>query len=102
MEIDYVKLTADEIARDPLFKKWILQPSPGVNHFWQSFLQLHPTQKQKVQQARELLMLVYGFSSTQLDPLRKEAIHRQLIARIDQSRKRKIRTKILFSILAVS
>ena len=102
MEIDYVKLTADELARDPLFRKWILQPSSSVNHFWQSFLLLHPAQKQKTQHARELLMLAYGFSDTQLDPLRKDKIHRQLIARIDQSRNRKIRARVLFSIAAVS
>jgi len=101
MEMDYVKLTADELARDLSFRKWILQPSPGVNHFWQRFLLLHPTQKQKMQQARDLLELSYGFPAAQLDPLRKDEIHCQIIARIVEDRRRKIKIRILASVAAV-
>ncbi|MFD1144453.1 FecR family protein [Larkinella insperata] len=57
----YATLEIIDLARDPDFRRWIRNPTPEQNQFWESFKAVYPHQQTTLEQAR---LLVIGLEST--------------------------------------
>ncbi|RRB15028.1 FecR family protein [Larkinella knui] len=57
----YATIETIDLARDPDFRAWILNPTPERNQFWASVKALYPYQQATIEQAR---LLVGGLEST--------------------------------------
>ncbi|RRA97651.1 FecR family protein [Larkinella rosea] len=57
----YATIDTIELARDPDFRMWILQPTSERNRFWDSVKTLYPHQQGTMEQAR---LLVAGLEAT--------------------------------------
>ncbi|GAB3917071.1 FecR family protein [Larkinella terrae] len=57
----YATIDTIELARDPDFRMWILQPTPERNRFWDSVKALYPQQQTILDEAR---LLVIGLEKT--------------------------------------
>lgn len=58
--MDYQHFDAKDFATDEYFQQWVLLPDNTNDHFWQTWMQEHPEQKDMVEQARKtVLMLGY-------------------------------------------
>jgi len=62
----YQNYTEEQFAADEYFQQWVLQPDNDNDHFWESYLLLHPGQQETIAKARTLVTALavnnYGFS----------------------------------------
>lgn len=55
MNKPYYSYTLEELASDPYFKQWVLDPTPELEQFWEEFLQKNPQKAPLVQEAQMLI-----------------------------------------------
>ncbi|MFW5760533.1 MAG: FecR family protein [Cyclobacteriaceae bacterium] len=55
----YLHYTEDDFFHDPKFRKWVLQPDPELNYFWERWIMNHPEKKNQVKLARRLIKTVH-------------------------------------------
>lgn len=55
---NYIRFTAEELAQDDLFRRWVHQPDSETNLFWTDFLQQNPDRQPVVVSAKALLKAV--------------------------------------------
>jgi transmembrane sensor len=53
--MDYSKYSAEDLALDGEFQKWVLDPTPEINAFWTKWLSQNPDQNNIVAEAAELI-----------------------------------------------
>ena len=53
---DYSRFSADDFLDDDAFLRWVRQPTPETDHFWQTFLDRQPGQQAAVASARQFLL----------------------------------------------
>ena len=56
--MNYIRYTAEELAQDDLFRRWVLQPDSETDLFWTDFLRQHPHKQPVVVTAKALLKAV--------------------------------------------
>ncbi len=100
---NYHKFSIDQLAKDPWFQRWVLNPTKKDLLFWQQFLAEHPDQLEKVQTAKRRVESAAGsIQPERLRPLEKKKMHERLMEAVRRDRKRfKIRTLTLSAAAAV-
>ncbi|MCB0669121.1 MAG: hypothetical protein KDC80_25025, partial [Saprospiraceae bacterium] len=98
---DYHLLSIDEIAKDPSFRNWILNPTPANDDYWNNYIELYPEQAGKISSAREIVLLTQMVEIPGLDEVRKMAMHDKLMQRIGRHKRNKTFRKILLWVAAV-
>ncbi len=54
--MDYKKYDTEDFIMDPDFRDWVLTPSKESNIYWKNFLEDHPDKRNKIKDARGILM----------------------------------------------
>lgn len=88
----YKNCSLEELAADPAFRTWVLDPTEESTAFWKAFLDEHPEKKPVVRNAQTLVRSVQEYfqkeklSEEQLiqyyEQIKKQASTRQSIARV--------------------
>jgi transmembrane sensor len=53
--MNYQKYDIEDFVHDPLFRKWVLNPNPESNHFWEKWLISNPDKKRDVLVSRIII-----------------------------------------------
>jgi len=56
--MDYKDYTVKEFLHDKLFRKWVERPDNETNIFWGTWLRENPDQRETVEQARDILLMI--------------------------------------------
>lgn len=56
--MEYLYNSATDFAADENFIQWVKAPTPESNLFWENWMQQHPFQRELVQEARQLVLLL--------------------------------------------
>jgi len=56
--MDYKDYTVRDFLHDELFRKWIENPDHGTKLFWETWMRENPDQRNTVEQARDVLLLI--------------------------------------------
>jgi ferric-dicitrate binding protein FerR (iron transport regulator) len=67
----YIGYTEEQFAADEYFQQWVLQPDSGQGQYWESYLRLHPAQRDTLLRAR-LLVEELAANDYNLQPLSGE------------------------------
>ena len=57
--MSYQQYTIEDFLHDPHFRKWVLNPDPDINFFWEKWLLNHPDRKKDIQTARKLVQTLH-------------------------------------------
>lgn len=83
----FTDYSIDQLARDEDFRRWVFQPKPEDHQFWQELVERRPDMLEKVLTAQKLLQTSGKLRTEgQLDPDRKDLLHRQLMQRIQRDK----------------
>ncbi len=93
-------LSTDELARNPDFRRWVLQPNVHDQHYWQHIIHHNPSQDEKISLARELVIAATSLSGDRLQPARKKILHQQLMVKIHRHKKQLRLRRISLSLAA--
>lgn len=65
----YRDFTIQDFVADEYFRKWVYQPTPEAETFWQNWLQENPSKRKEVDEARALLQQIQfrNFQASQED-----------------------------------
>lgn len=78
--MDYREYQFHELARDPLFRKWVLENDADLEKFWNNWLERNPSEKNKVLAARALLLSLRetdtGLEEEELDDIAENILVR--------------------------
>jgi len=86
---NYHKFSIDQLAKDPWFQRWVLNPTKKDLLFWQQFLAEHPDQLEKVQTAKRRVESAAGsIQPERLRLLEKKKMHERLMEAVRRDRKR--------------
>lgn len=69
---------------DDYFRRWVKNPTPEIEEFWEQWMKLHPNQKETVREARRLLRTI-DFEKTPPDKIPAAAILERIQTTIRQS-----------------
>ena len=79
----YEQPTVLDLLKDENFKSWVLHPTPELDFFWRSWVENHPSQVGKIEEARAILLSAkpskHGLPT--LSSQDKEAIFQQVLAK---------------------
>ncbi|WP_025763081.1 FecR family protein [Dyadobacter tibetensis] len=76
----------DKYLNDNDFIKWIVEPNPELNAYWQDFILNHPEEKENLEGARKVVTKL-GSISTPLSSHEKEALLSNILSEINHSKK---------------
>ncbi|SKB83845.1 FecR family protein [Dyadobacter psychrophilus] len=91
--MDYRYHTAEELATDDLFRKWVTSPTPEITSFWLKWIADNPEKSVEVGMARELVLAVYDIHT---DDLTEETLQHEIaeITRLAEIQKQNTNTNI--------
>ena len=76
--------TIEELASNPDFRNWVLNPTSELNHFWQDFLQKNPQKEAVVEEAKNIIKAThFYFDQNKTDPQKIEAYFEELGKKIE-------------------
>ncbi|PSL24224.1 FecR family protein [Dyadobacter jiangsuensis] len=78
--------TVEELATDESFRRWVMTPTPELDHYWQQWLQQNPDRAGIAARARELVLAVHDIYK---DDLSEETLRHEIaeITRLAEERK---------------
>jgi transmembrane sensor len=93
--MSYNHFTAEDFFHDSNFRKWVLQPDPELNIFWEKWLLNHPNKKEDVALARKMIKAVQ-IDEYEWSDIRKKSLWQRILLS-NQVHKRSIdeETKII-------
>jgi transmembrane sensor len=54
----YKDYSVEDFIQDEFFQQWVNQPTDDHNRYWSAFLEHYPRQHPKMEEAKQLLLLV--------------------------------------------
>lgn len=67
--MDYTEYQTEDFIDDPFFNQWVRQPDQHSDAFWKTWLENHPEQHEKIEEARRIVRFL---SFKVSDPSKKE------------------------------
>lgn len=104
--MDYTKFNVEDLASDDSFVSWVLKQDPEAGQYWDLFLSVHPEMKDKIAEARNLLLTIRHAEVTVQNPKQIDALWESIEYGITAEenkvhQKPKIRSLIWYSAAAV-
>lgn len=87
MARDFQFLSEDELAKEPSFRAWVLNPGSTENDFWNHYLEDFPEQAGKLFSAREIVLITLSLDVPSLEERRKLSMYDGLMRRIERHRR---------------
>lgn len=87
MSKQYQTYTLEELATDPDFRAWVLDPSPENQAFWKDFLNTYPEKLIHIEEARELVQGIQRYFDKQpTDPEQLQKNFEEVRQRAEQEK----------------
>ncbi|WP_310396718.1 FecR domain-containing protein [Hymenobacter sp.] len=79
---DYLQYSAEELAQDELFVRWVLRPDAEAEAFWQNWLTTYPFRRDEVELARHILLALPQWPQVRLATGEKIDLKQRIFAEI--------------------
>jgi transmembrane sensor len=76
--MSYKHFTTEDFFHDSNFRKWVLQPDPELNYFWDKWLIHHPDKREEVSLARKMVNAVQ-IEEYKWDENRKKSLWQRIL-----------------------
>ncbi|MEM7371713.1 MAG: FecR domain-containing protein [Bacteroidota bacterium] len=82
----YQPNSLEELAADPAFQAWVLNPTPDNRAYWLDFLDKHPEKADLVEEAKNLILGIHHyFGKEPTDPHQLAAYYEEISQRSEQT-----------------
>ncbi len=102
---DYEKYQVEGFVMDESFQKWVLQTEEQDQLFWQEWIAKHPKQKDAIEEAREIILLL-GYEEKEIKPERiartREIIQKRVHSKNQTSLKKRTNRSLSYGVAAAS
>lgn len=83
----------DRIIDNPLFFKWIFQPSPEINSFWEHYLENNADHAEKIIELKSQIEIHLKYKEKKLTETEKRALALRIVRLLERNDRKQVRTR---------
>lgn len=75
----------EDFVLNSRFQRWIQNPTPQEDHFWEQWLLLNPEKREKAEQARAIVLALSGMQQQEISDTEVASEIQSVLARVEES-----------------
>lgn len=87
----------EKLIENPLFFKWIYHPGPEINSWWETYLELYPSDAEKIIQFKQKFSAL-GFSVEEMTEKEKQLLAKRIVFGLESLEKKQNRRRYIIGL----